>query len=76
MSCDIGLDPSLLWLWHRPAAVAPIKPLAWALPCAVGTALKSKNETKQNKTKTSQVLEENGEMQGCIFDEYEGYISW
>ena len=26
----------LLWLWHRPAATAPIRPLAWELPYAVG----------------------------------------
>ena len=25
-------DCMLLWLWHRPAAVAPIQPLAWNLP--------------------------------------------
>ena len=24
-----GLDPVLLWLWCRPAAAAPIRPLAW-----------------------------------------------
>ena len=24
-----GLDPVLLWLWHRLVAVAPIRPLAW-----------------------------------------------
>ena len=35
-----GLDPALLWLWHRPAAAAPIRPLAWELPCAVGVAPK------------------------------------
>ena len=35
MSCGIGrrlnLDPVLLWLWCRPAAAAPICPLAWEL---------------------------------------------
>ena len=25
-------DPVLLWLWCRPAAIAPIRPLAWELP--------------------------------------------
>ena len=35
-------DPTLLWLWHRPASVAPIQPLAWELPFALGAALKSK----------------------------------
>jgi len=37
-----GLDPVLLWLWSRPAAVAPIAPLVWELPYVVGAALKSK----------------------------------
>ena len=36
-----GLDPVLLWLWGRSAAAAPIRPLAWELPCA---ALKSKKK--------------------------------
>ena len=27
-----GWDPVLLWLWCRPAAAAPIQPLAWELP--------------------------------------------
>ena len=27
-----GSDPVLLWLWCRPAAVAPIRPLAWEPP--------------------------------------------
>ena len=33
-------DLMLLWLWCRPAAVAPIQPLAWEPPYAVGAALK------------------------------------
>ena len=44
LSCSIGCrhgsDPALLWLWCRPAATAPIRPLAWELPHATGTALK------------------------------------
>ena len=28
-----------LWLWHRLATAAPIQPLAWELPYAVGVAL-------------------------------------
>ena len=46
VSCGVGrrcgLDPALLWLWCRPAAVAPTRPLAWELPYAAGTALKGK----------------------------------
>ena len=44
ISCGVGHRHSsglaLLWLWHRPAAVAPIQPLAWELPYAMGEALK------------------------------------
>ena len=40
-------DPVLLWLWCRPAAVAPIHPLAWELPYAAGTALKKQKEKKK-----------------------------
>ena len=43
-----GSDPTLLWLWHRPAATAPIGPLAWERSYAVGEALEKKNKTKQN----------------------------
>ena len=34
------LDLALLWLWRRPAAVAPIRCLAWEPPYAAGAALK------------------------------------
>ena len=37
-------DPALLWLWCRPAAVAPTAPLVWKPPYALGSALKSKKE--------------------------------
>ena len=53
MSCGVGRrhssDLALLWLWYRPAAVAPIQPLAWELPYATGVAPKSKKQ--KNKTK-------------------------
>ena len=46
MSCGVGRrhgsDPELLWLWPRLEATAPIRPLAWEPPYAVGVALKSK----------------------------------
>jgi len=47
-----GLDPALLWLWYRLAAVAPIWPLVWEFPYAPGEALK-KVKAKQNKTKAN-----------------------
>ena len=38
-----GSDPELLWLWLRPGATAPIRPLAWEPPYAAGAALKRQN---------------------------------
>ena len=54
MSCGVGCrhgsDPSLLWLWHRLAATAPTRPLAWEPPYAPGVALKKKDKkTKKEK---------------------------
>ena len=45
MSCSVSLgsDLALLWLWWRPAATAPIRPLTWELPHAAGVALKRQN---------------------------------
>ena len=40
-------DPMLLWLWCRLAAPAPIWPLPWGLPYAVGTAQKRKKKKKK-----------------------------
>ena len=37
-----GLDPVLLWLWHRPADVALVGPLAWELPYGIDRTIKSK----------------------------------
>ena len=39
-------DPTLLWLWCRPAATSLIPPLAWEPPCAVGVALKRPKKKK------------------------------
>ena len=51
MSCGVGQrqssDPTLLWLWCSPAALAPIQPLAWELPYAMSVALKRKKKKKQ-----------------------------
>ena len=50
MSCGIGCrhgqDLALLWLWYRPAALAPIRRLDWEPPYAVGMALKKRKKNK------------------------------
>ena len=51
MGCGMGrrcgLDLALLWLWCRPAAVAPLQPLTWEPPY-VGAALKDKKKKERN----------------------------
>ena len=53
VSCGVGRrrswDPELLWLWRRPAAIAPIRPLAWEPPYAMGAALKKQKRKKKKK---------------------------
>jgi len=41
------LDPILLWLWHRPEAVTPVRTLAWKLLYIVGVALKKAKKKKK-----------------------------
>ena len=59
MSCGVGgrrgSDPSLLWLWCKPASAALIRPLAWEPPYAMGAALKKK-ERKKAKRKRKEVV--------------------
>ena len=46
MSCGVGCrhvsDMMLPWLWHKPAAIDPIGPLAWEPPYAADVVLKCK----------------------------------
>ena len=53
MSCGVGhrcgLDPTLLCLWCRPAAVTLIRPLVWESPNATGLALKNKTKTEKGR---------------------------
>ena len=50
VGCKCGLDLTLLCLWSRPAATAPIQPLAWGPLCATGAPQKAKNP-KNKKTR-------------------------
>ena len=55
VGCRRGLDPMLLWLWHRPEATALIGTLVCGLPYAVGAVLKrpkkKKGKEKRNALK-------------------------
>ena len=56
MSCSVGrrlgLDPTLLWLWCRPAAIALIRPLAWEPPYAVSAPLEKTKKGRKKERKT------------------------
>ena len=63
MSCGVGgrcgLDLVLLWLWHRSAVVALIRPLAWEPPFVVGMALKrQKTKGKRQKKKRKEKIQQ------------------
>ena len=55
MSCGTGCKHSSylasLWLWCRPTAGAPIQPLAWEPPYALGAALKQRQKKKKKRKK-------------------------
>ena len=48
VGCRCGSDPAWLWLWHRPAATALIRPLAWEPPYAAGAALEKAKRQKKS----------------------------
>ena len=60
MSCGVGhrgsSDHALLWLWHRPAATAPIRPLAWEPPYAAAAALKRQKISKTSKNTSAKEI--------------------
>ena len=53
MSCGVGQkrgsDPALLWLWCRPAAIAPFQPLAWESSYAAGAAQEMAKKKKKRQ---------------------------
>ena len=63
MSCGVGcrwgLNTELLWLWCRPVATAPIRPLAWEPPCAAGSGpRKGKNKQTNKQTNPEPALDQ------------------
>ena len=58
-----GSDPTLLCLWHRPVATAPIQPLAWEPPYAAEAAQEIATTTTKDK-KTKKKKKNNGLQPG------------
>ena len=46
-------DPVLLWLWRRLVATAPMRPLAWEPPYAMGAALEKGKKRKATSSVSS-----------------------
>ena len=78
MSCGVGrrrgLDPELLWLWHRSVAVAPNQPLALEFPYAMGTALKKTAKAKTKAKKKEDLLYSTGnrELESIFYNNLYG----
>ena len=53
-------DLVLLWLWHRPAAIALIRPLAWESPYASGAALKKRQKNNNQQEQQQKLKKNNG----------------
>ena len=45
----------MLWLWRRPVAAAPIRPLDWEPPYVLGMAQEKAKRQKTNKQKKKSV---------------------
>ena len=70
VGCRLGSEPSLLWLWCRRAAVAPILPLAWEPPYALGAALKGQKEIIIITYHIQLTLEQHGFESGFLSNKY------
>ena len=60
MSCGVGCrdEAWILWLWHRPASVAPIGPPSLGTSTCLGVALKSKKKKNPVKEVSDGLSEE------------------
>ena len=49
VGCRRGSDLAWLWLWHRLAVAAPIRPLVWEPPYATRVALKRQKKRERER---------------------------
>ena len=68
VGCRYGSDPTLLWLWCSPVAIAPICTLSWEPPYATGVALEKTEKRKKKKGKKEKKLFFSGETLGSKID--------
>ena len=51
-----GSEPELLRLWCQPAAVTPIRALAWEFPYATSAALNPPQQKKEDDSNETQLI--------------------
>ena len=56
VGCRCGSDPTLLWLWHRPVAIAPTGPLAGESPYAARAAQEIAKRQKKKKKRLLNII--------------------
>ena len=79
MSCGAGCRRSsflaLLWPWPRPAAIVPIRPLAWEPTYALGAALEKAKRPKKKKKKkdkgSCETFQIKGEQYKCNISDHQ-----
>ena len=76
MSCGVGRrrgsDPTLLWLWRRPATTGPIRPLAWEPPYATNVALKKQKTKNKIKNKIQKINSQREETLKHVLIKFDG----
>ena len=65
MSCGVGLDLELLWLWWRPAAAALIPLLAWETSLSYRCSPKKKKKILRGRGSLAPSLA-SGHRQGSV----------
>ena len=55
----------MLWLWRRPVAIAPIRPLAWEPPHAEGAALEKAKRKKREREREKEKKVTKGVLLWC-----------
>ena len=66
VGCRCGLELAWLWLWYRPAAIAPIGPLAWEPLYAVSEALKRQKTKKKKDSLNLRMAELRGDARVAV----------
>ena len=76
-----GSDPTLLWLWCWPVAIALIGPLAWETPYAMRAAQEMEKRQEKKRQKMMHIGVGTGQPVGLVwpticFGKYSFTVTW